>query len=190
MNKLEDYINIILNSNGFKRICNTNEEVFNFIHNVKHKEHCILVFQTDDFRDEIVNEFFNPEFARNTATASFTHELSKYNCDHKITYNDLSQKQILLPTKISDFLVNVLNESYKRDSIRIACEDTAWFSEAGFFEEHQKCGNELDDRVINESIMLCCYNSNKLDEKKMNVVLSSRKYVILEEPFSVYQKDT
>ena len=177
-----------LGSVGFKRITNSDDEVFNFIHNVKNKEHCILMFSNEHIRDKIVNEFFNPKFIHNTATACFTHELSKFKCDQEITYDALIEKQMLVPNRISDFLVSVLDNSYPSNLSRIACEDTSWFSEAGFFEEHQKCGNNMDERVMNESVILCCYNVTKLSEEKMNIVLSGGKYVILEEPFSVYEK--
>jgi len=178
----------LLNSIDFKRITTTDDDVFNFIHSINHKEHCILIFYNEHVKDKLVKEFFNTKFIRNAVSACFSRESSKFKCDHEITYDELTQNQMLLPSKISDFLVTVLDESYKRDFTRIACDDTTWFSEAGFFEEHQKCGNNLDDRVMNESVILCCYNATKLNEERLKVVLSSRKYIILEEPFAVYEK--
>jgi|SaaInlV_200m_DNA_6_1039755.scaffolds.fasta_scaffold21343_2 hypothetical protein len=177
-----------LNSKGFSQICNSFEEVLDFIHNVKHQDHCILIFQNDDVRDTIAKEFVNSKYSRNMVTACFAHNPTKYNCNHEITYDKLVQKQKFKPEVISDFLSTVLDKPYSPDSTRIVCEDTACLSEAGFFEEHQKYGNNMNKKVINDSTILCCYNSSKLDKEKIDVVLSSRKYVILDEPFSVYEK--
>ena len=86
-------------------------------------------------------------------------------------------------TKISDFLVTLLDKSYPNNLIRVVCDDTAWFSEVGFFEEHQKCGTQLNKKVLDDLSILCCYNANKLNDEQMDVVLSSRDFVILETPF-------
>ncbi|MBA4718539.1 MAG: hypothetical protein HRO68_05400 [Nitrosopumilus sp.] len=93
-----------------------------------------------------------------------------------------------MTNKISEFLVDVLDNAYPQAFPRIACEDTVWFSEAGFFEEHQKLGNTLDKKVIDESVILCCYNILKLDEEKMDTVLQSRDFIILDEPLSVFRR--
>ncbi len=95
---------------------------------------------------------------------------------------------MLLTNKISDFLLDVLDKTYPNAFPRVACEDTVWFSEAGFFEQHQKLGNELDKKIIDNSTILCCYNITKLDEKQLDIVLNSRDFVILEEPFSVFRR--
>ena len=51
----------LLESLGFNKIGNT-QEVFEFIHNIRNNEHCILVFKDNIIHDKIVNEFFNPKF--------------------------------------------------------------------------------------------------------------------------------
>ena len=93
--------------------------------------------------------------------------------------NQLKDKKFQ-PEVINDFLVTVLENSYKKDSTRIACEDTAWLAEGGFFEEHQKYGNSMDERVLNDSAMICCYNAKKINEEQMIVITSNQKLIILE----------
>jgi len=183
-----DDVSSVLELKNFECIADTEKKVMEFIHDIKNKEHCILIFQNDNMRDKIVNEFIDPKYAHNTITACFTHDVSKYSCNKLITYDELAEKKKLLPNKISEFLITVLDESYEKNTPRVACEDTAWFSEAGFFEEHQKIGNSLDKKIIDESAILCCYNETKLNDNQMDVVLDSRNYVILEKPFSVYRK--
>ena len=178
----------LLDNQGFKQICNSEEKVLDFVHKIKHRDHCVLIFVNENIRDVIVKEFVNPKYARNSISACFTHNESKYNCDHQMTYDKLVKGQKFQPEVISDFLVTVLENSYKKDSTRIACEDTAWLAEGGFFEEHQKYGNSMDKRVLNDSAMICCYNAEKLNEEQMNIITSNQKLIILEEPFSVYQK--
>ncbi|MDC4231313.1 MAG: hypothetical protein M8319_03175 [Nitrosopumilus sp.] len=182
-------VSSMLTSLGFTRICDTDKEILDFIHNMRNNEHCILIFNNENRRDQIVKEFFNPEFLHNTTTACFTHKLSKFHCDKEITYDKLVQEQVLIPNTVSDFLLSVLDKSYQRDCTRIACEDTSWFAESGFYEEHQKLGNNMDKKVIDESVLLCCYNATKLNDEQMNTVLSSRNYILLEEPFSLYSKN-
>ena len=174
-----------LDSLNFKLIATTESEVLDFINNIKNNDHFILLFQNDYTRDKIVNNFFDKS-KNSIYTACFTNNVTKYKCDQSITYNELTENHMLLVMKINEFLVNVLDKTYPKDFPRIACEDTVWFSEAGFFEEHQKIGDKLDTRIIDDSTILCCYNTTKLDDKKINTILQSRDYVILEEPFSVY----
>ena len=186
-NHIHENLDKKLISLNFERIADSEQKVFEFISKIKNKDHTILLFNNEQIRDTIVTEFFDKSKS-DIFTACFTHNLVKYNCDKVITYNELTENQMLLTSKISEFLVNVLDETYPLSFPRIACEDTVWFSEAGFFEEHQKLGNVLDKKVINESAILCCYNTTKLDEKKMDIVLQSRDYVILEEPLSVFRR--
>jgi len=176
-----------LESLNFKQIAISKSKVDDFIHNIKTKDHAILLFQNESIRDETVRTFLDKS-KNQTYTACFVHDTSKYNCDQAITYDELIENQTLLTTKINEFLINVLDKTYPNDFPRIACEDTVSFSEAGFFEEHQKLGDKLDTRIIDDSTILCCYNTDKLDDDKINTVLQSRDYIILEEPFSVYQK--
>lgn len=174
---------------GFKQICHSKEETIDFVHNLKHKDHSILIFHQDETRDEIVREFLNKENTRNSMTACFTNNPLKYNCNHQITYDNLMQKQKFQPQIVSDFLLKVLSDSYKKEQTRIACEETSWLAEQGVFDEHQKWGSTIDQKVINESSVMCCYNVTKLTDEQMKVVLPSRKYIILDNPFSVYEKE-
>ena len=177
-----------LESTGFKRICSTENEVLDFIHDIKHKDHCILIFHDEQKRDKIVNEFINPKFAKNSVTACFSNNPTKYQCNHQMSYDDLVQDQKFQPHVVGDFLLMVLANSYEKNQTRIACEETSWLAEHGYFEDHQKWGNTIDERVINESSVMCCYDASKLNDEQMKIVLSSRKYIILDEPFSVFGK--
>lgn len=174
-------------SNNFERIVDSENKVFEFISNIKNKDHIILLFQNEKIRDTIVTEFFEKSKNR-TYTACFAHETIKYKCDKAITYQELSENQKLLTNKISEFLVEVLDESYPNSFPRVACEDTAWFSEAGFFEEHQKLGNKLDKKVLEESAILCCYDTTRLDDIKIDTILQNSGYVILGKPLSVFRR--
>lgn len=174
-------------SHNFECIADSENKVFEFISEIKNKEHTILLFQNEKIRDTIVTEFF--EKSKNRAyTACFAHEKIKYKCDKAITYGELSENRQLLVNKISEFLVDVLDSAYPDSFPRVACEDTAWFSEAGFFEEHQKLGNKLDKKVIEESAILCCYDTTRLDDVKVDTILQSRDYVILGKPLSVFRR--
>ena len=133
-------------------------DVSNFIHSIKNNEHCILMFDNEDTRDKIIQEFFNPKFTRNVTTACFSQKPSKFDCEHEITYDKSIKNEKLEPMITSDFLLSVINKPSTPDSTRIACEDTLWFTGEGFFEEHQKLGNSINSRVINNSTLLCCYN--------------------------------
>lgn len=190
-NKDKNYVHQIITNKlfslNFECVAFSEEDVFEFINKLKDKDHTILLFKNEHIRDTIVTEFFDKS-KNDIFTACFAHNTSKYNCDKAISYNELSENQILLTNKISEFLVDVLDKTYPRAFPRIACEDTAWFSEAGFFEEHQKLGNTLDKKVIDESIILCCYNILKLDKEKMDIVLQSTNFIILDEPLSVFRR--
>lgn len=184
---MQEQIVKALDSLSFKKITNSESEASDFIDNIKNKDHSILLFQTDSVRDKIVNSFIDK--SKNRAyTACFSNDSAKYNCDEKITYNELVENEKLQEVKISEFLVGVLDKAYPSDFPRIACEDTTWFSEVGFFEEHQKLGSKVNQNIINGSAILCCYNTAKLDDEMINTILQSREYAIIEEPFSVYQK--
>lgn len=178
-----------LESIGFKQICNTKEDTINFIHNIKHKDHCILIFNQDHARDEIVKEFLDKNHTKNSITACFTRTLGKYECNHQITYDSLILEQKFQPQVVSDFLLNVLSESYKKEQTRIVCEETSWLAEQGVFDEHQQWGNTIDQNVINESSIMCCYDIAKLDDNQLEVIISSKKYIILDNPFCVFQKE-
>ena len=178
-----------LASIGFKQICNSKEETVNFIHNVKHKDHCVLIFHQDKTRDEIVKEFLNKNHIKNSVTACFSNTPQKYACNHQISYKSLVQNQKLQPHKISDFLLNVLANSYDKEQVRIACEETSWLAENGMFDEHQEWSKNINQNVMNESSIMCCYNVTKLTEEQMGIVLSKARYIILDNPVSVFEKE-
>ena len=137
-------------------------------------------------RDKIVKQFFNPKHTRNYMTACFSNTPSKYECNHQMSYKTLIQEQKFQPHLVTDFLLSVLADSYKKDQTRIACEETSWLAEHGMFDDHQKWANSLDEKVIAESAIMCCYNASKMDEHQMKTIIASRKFVILDDPLSVY----
>ena len=190
-NKDKHYVHQIipakLFSLNFQCIAYSEQEVFEFINKLKDRDCTILLFKNEHICDTIVTEFFDKS-KNNIFTACFAHDTFKYKCDKTISYNELSDNQILLTNKMSEFLVDVLDKTYPYAFTRIACEDTAWFSEVGLFEEHQKLGNTLDKKVINESVILCCYNILKLEKEKMDIVLQNSNLIILDEPLSVYRR--
>ncbi|MCE2506102.1 MAG: hypothetical protein J4F36_06485 [Nitrosopumilaceae archaeon] len=61
---MESSIPSKLNTMGFEQICSSENEVTEFIHNLKHKDHCIFVFEDEQIRDKVVNEFINPKTAK------------------------------------------------------------------------------------------------------------------------------
>ena len=186
-NFTSDYVIDKLISLNFKCITESESEVFEFINKIKNKEHTILLFNNARMRDTIVTEFFDKS-KNNIFTACFVHNTIKYSCDKTITYNELTDNQVLLTNKISNFLIDVLDKTYPNDFPRICCEDTSWFSEAGFFEEHQKYGGEINKKIIDQSAILCCYDSSKLNPKQLNIVLDSRDFIILDDPLSVFRR--
>ena len=38
----------------------------------------------------------------------------------------------------------------------------------------------MDERVLNDSAMICCYNAKKINEEQMRVITSNQKLIILE----------
>ncbi|MGY5149774.1 MAG: hypothetical protein ACW9W3_06900 [Candidatus Nitrosopumilus sp. bin_68KS] len=178
----------LLKNHNFLRITKSNQDVYNLIHSMENQDQCILFFNTEANRDKIVNEFIHPKGIPILTTGCFSQVSSKYDCSQNITYNELIQNNKLESNKISEFLVSLLDKAHPHNLVRVACEDTSWFSEVGFFEEHQKAGSQLNKKVLNGLSLLCCYNPSKLDDDKINVILKSRDYVILEEPFSVFKK--
>ena len=178
----------VLKSNRFHCIRNGNEEVSDFIDNIKNSEHCVLIFHTEEMRNKIISEFFNPKILYKVTTACFTHTPSKFSCDHEITYDELLENNKFQPMIINDFLIDVIDKPYTPESTRIACEDTSWFAEKGYFDEHQQCGSVIAKHLMENSSLLCCYNPTKLKNIQLDTVLSNSKYVIVDTPFSVYEK--
>ena len=186
-NYLHKHVIDKLISLNFECVTDSESKVFEFINKIKNKEHTILLFKNYHIRDTIVNEFFDKS-KNDIFTACFAHNTIKYKCDKTITYNELTENQVLLTNKIGDFLIDVLEKTQPNDFPRICCEDTSWFSEAGFFEEHQKYGSKINKNVIVKSAILCCYDISKLDPKQMDIVLDSRDFIILDEPLSVFRR--
>jgi hypothetical protein len=164
---------------------NQKQDVFDFIHNIGNKEHPLLLFYDVKIRDEIINEFFNPKFTYSTITGCFTHTPEKYHCDNTITYDEILVTDQLDINKIMNFFEQVYDNKPNTPP-RFACEDTSWFAESGLFEEHQQIGNKMSSLVLNNSIIMCCYDLARINQKQLELVIQSRNYIILEDPFCAF----
>jgi len=124
-NKDKNYVHQIMTTKlfslNFECIAYSEQDVFEFINKLKDKDHTILLFKNEHIRDTIVTEFFDKS-KNDIFTACFAHNTVKYKCDKTITYNELSENQMLLTNKISQFLVEVLDEAYPRDFSRVASQ--------------------------------------------------------------------
>ena len=177
-NKSDQSIPIILSSIRLK-------QVFSTLKNLNKNQHPILLFNTVDFRNKIIQEFFDIEIP-NDSKGCFSENPSEYK--KNITYDKILEKNQISATKVNQFLNEVHQTNQTHLPSRFACENTIWFKNQGLFDEHQKLGDKLDKKVVSQSCILCCYNVNQLNNSQIQRIIQTRGIIILENPTSIYRR--
>ena len=161
------------------------EEVFTALKNLNKNQHPILLFSTEDFRNKIIQEFFDIKIP-NESKGCFSENPS--NSQKTITYDKILEENQISPSKVNEFLREVHQTNQTSLPSRFACENTIWFKNQGLFDEHQKLGDKLDKTVVSQSCILCCYNVNQLNNSQIQRIIKTRGIIILEKPKSIFRR--
>lgn len=163
------------------------EEVFSKIQKLNKNQHPILLFTTKEFRDKIIEEFFNINIP-DEAKGCFS-ENPKISNKKIITYDEIVAENEINTQKINQFLMDIHHQNTTKLPSRFACENTIWFKNQGLFEEHQQIGSQLNQQIVSQSCILCCYNLNELTDEHIQKIIQSRGIIILETPNSIFKRN-
>ena len=105
------------------------EEVFTALKNLNKNQHPILLFATKDFRNKIIQEFFDIKIP-NESKGCFSETPSEYK--KNITYDKILDKNQISVIKVNQFLNEVHQTNQTSLPSRFACENTIWFKNQGF----------------------------------------------------------
>ena len=177
-----------ISNESIPEILNTlrTKEVFETLQNLNKNQHPILLFATKDFREKTIGEFFNTNIP-NDSKGYFSENPSKLN-KTTITYDQIVKGNEINVSKVNQFLKSVHQKNQTQLPSRFACENSIWFKNQGLFEEHQNMGPDLDQSVVSQSCILCCYNLNQLTNEQIDKIIKSRGIIILENPVSIYKR--
>ena len=162
------------------------EELFKTLKNLAKNQHPILLFSNTNFRDKIIQEFFDINIP-NESKGCFS-ENPKQSVKPTITYDKIVEGEQISVKKINQFLSEVHQKNSTSLPSRFACENTIWFKNQGLFDEHQRMGTKLDQKVVSQSCILCCYNVNQLNDEQIQRIIQSRGIIILENPTSIFRR--
>ncbi|OLE86041.1 MAG: hypothetical protein AUF79_15880 [Crenarchaeota archaeon 13_1_20CM_2_51_8] len=149
------------------------------------KEHAILLYRSNGFRDRIMSEFLDPSIDAPMGLLSEKHvELGSAK---NLLYSEILGKgEWSLSKYILSWITELESSSKASGPTRIAIEDMSWFFENDLVGEVVKWEREIASK--NNVTVLCGYRTSKLEQSWIRKVVGLHSYVILDAPFRVYRK--
>jgi MEDS: MEthanogen/methylotroph, DcmR Sensory domain len=149
------------------------------------KEHAILLYSSNSFRDKIMAEFLDPSIDAPMGLLSEKH--AEFGSAKNLLYGEMVGKNGSSFSKhILNWIAEVETSSKASGPTRIAIEDMSWFFKNDLSDEVVKWEREIGPR--NNLTMLCGYCTSMLDQSWLRKVIGLHSYVILDVPFRVYRK--
>jgi len=155
------------------------------IRRIPPKEHAILLYRSNAFRDRIMSEFLDPSIDAPMGLLSERH--AELGSVKNLLYSEILGKgEWSLSKHILRWITEVQSSSKATGPTRIAIEDMSWFFENDLVGEVVKWEREIDPK--NNMTVLCGYRTSNLDQSWIRKVVALHSYVILDAPFRVYRK--
>ena len=150
-------------------------------------QHIVIIYTKEEIRDQLLAEFFAPEFCMKITTGHFSHKKTTFGQDKTIKYSELkSDSNSLDSEKMRNFIYNIYSENSVNNTTRIACENTNWFKDNGLSDEHHQTINSLNKHVLNSCSFVCCYDAKTIDKLQLTEILENCEIVVFDNPVRVY----
>jgi len=155
------------------------------IRRIPPKEHAILLYRSNGFRDRIMSEFLDPSIDAPMGLLSEKH--AELGSAKNLLYSEILGKgELSLSKPILSWITEIETSSKASGTPRIAIEDMSWFFENDLVGEVVKWEREIGSR--NNVTILCGYRTSNLEQSWIRKVIALHSYVILDAPFRVYRK--
>lgn len=148
-----------------------------------------MFFNTDEFRDEITQEFLDPNIYSKTITLQHCNkENKKFPTTKKLFYEELiDENNNFLPEIFIERNLKTHHLNVSDSPTRMIGENCNWYKEHGFFENHQELEKHIGFTCTENTVIICPYNISSFNESEIKTIIEKHGYVILEKPFSIYK---
>jgi hypothetical protein len=157
------------------------------IRHIPPKEHAILLYRSNHFRDRVMSEFLDP--AIDVPMGLLSEKPSELGSAKNLLYREVfGNGERSLSEHMMDWM-RELDQSKKTSApTRMAIEDMCWFFENDSVHEAMKWEQEIGIGLKNNVTVLCGYRVSALDQSWIRKVVALHSYVVLDSPFRVYRK--
>lgn len=203
--ELVKYTHLKTTTNKIDEIISKVEEysVYDFIINLTSAEHILVLYKDKETIDLIMSDFFSK---RNQAPFGLVSEFpTKIKDIRNITYEKLSgmdkkdifekdKKEILekekreTVKKLSDWINNMHSCNTSSLPTRFADQDCTWYARNELGDEHLKMESSFGPKPYQKIILLCAYDVSKIPDNRLESLIKSHGYVILENKHLVLYK--
>ena len=177
--------------------------VYDFIINLTSAEHILVLYKDKETIDLIMSDFFSK---RNQAPFGLVSEFpTKIKDIRNITYEKLSgmdkkdifekdKKEILekekreTVKKLSNWINNMHSCNTSSLPTRFADQDCTWYTRNELGDEHLKMESSFGPKPYQKIILLCAYDISKIPDNRLESLIKSHGYVILENKHLVLYK--
>ena len=118
----------------------------------------------------------------------FTHDASVMPHVKSVLYEELDSNGKMDENKIIKFFDTVFEQNSGKPT-KFACSDTVWFAKNHYSEEHQKAVSSLDQNVVDNSVVLCCYSLTNTAIIDFDKILKSKPVIVLDAPYRIFKPD-
>lgn len=163
------------------------EELAKAMKNLSGHEHFIYLWNSKESRNEVIFEFFKHTDAPKGLVSEEIIEIENV---PNVTYGQiLFQKDQAI--KKEETLINDVHQKNKTNMpTRLSGTDcTQWFNE-GLTKEFIELERKIDEFIQKNNVScICGYNINEMTNKEiLRKSLNNHKYVILDEPFQIFER--
>jgi hypothetical protein len=162
-------------------------EIFENLNKLSGHEHILYLWKDEKIRDKIFNQFFNgSKGIKGLISSKKITDPSIRNFE----YSEIFENKTEAINKNREILSEIHEKNNPSKPTRIAGEDgTVWF-DRGLKKEILELEKEADQYITENSISgICAYDIKKItNETLLNDILKSHPFVLLDDPFVIYER--
>ena len=138
-----------------------------------------LFFQTDSFRDKLLEKYFLNSKENNIATLFFGKAKPTVETTSSLTYEQILGNGNILLSKVKDNISNVVLKNNSEQNTRIGCQETSIFKEKNIFDQYIKMLEGLDNIEKNITVLFC-FKEKILDKEEIKEIAKYSDLIVHE----------
>ena len=182
----DNLFDYFLKNRDYTLLCSNYDDLLKTIKNFKGHEHVAFFYNSEIYRDEIFNNFFNVKKNPNTPSLYYSKKTSKVSAGEILHYDDLMEDEILNMDLVLKQAIRVHSKNKSGFPTKLGGEDSTWYIQKNCFLEHQNFEALLGTSLKDDFSVICGYDLDNISIPQILTVIPYYGIVVCEENDSMF----
>jgi hypothetical protein len=147
-----------------------------------------LFFETDSFRDKLLEKYLLNSKENNIASSFFGKTKPPVETTTSLTYEQVLENGNILLNKVQENISNAVLKNNSEQNTRIGCQETSIFKEKNVFEQYLKMLEELEPAKIGITVLFC-FKEKVLDKKEIEKIAKKADLIVHEKQQQLFVRN-